>query len=77
MKIIIASPVKNEEWILPSTLKNFSSFADHIILADQKSTDKTREICARFEKVTVIDNPFKGYTNEIRWMLLDEARKIV
>jgi glycosyltransferase involved in cell wall biosynthesis len=76
MKIIIASPVKNEEWILPSTLKNFSSFADHIILADQKSTDKTREICARFEKVTVIDNPFKGYTNEIRWMLLDEARKI-
>ncbi len=76
MKIIIASPIKNEEWMLPSTLKNFSAFADHIILADQKSTDRTREICAEFDKVKVIPNNFIGYTNEVRWMLLDEARKI-
>lgn len=76
MKIIITSPVKNEEWVLPSTLKNFSSFADYIILADQSSSDKTLEVCKNFEKVKVIHNPFKGYTNEVRFMLLDEARKI-
>lgn len=76
MKVIIASPVKNEEWVLPSTLKNFSSFADYIILADQNSTDKTSEVCKNFPKVKVIPNNFKGYTNEVRFMLLDEARKI-
>lgn len=76
MKIIITAPVKNEEWILPSTLRNFSSFADHIILADQSSSDRTIEICKMFKKVKVIHNPFKGYTNEVRFMLLDEARRI-
>ena len=76
MKVIVTAPVKNEEWSLPSTLKNFSAFADYVILADQSSTDKTREVCKNFEKVTVIRNHFKGYTNEVRFMLLDEARKI-
>lgn len=76
MKIIVATPIKNEEWVLPSTLQNFSSFADHVIFADQKSEDKTREVCSTFDKVKVLPNNFIGYTNEVRWMLLDEARKI-
>lgn len=76
MKIIVTCPVKNEEWVLRCTLKNFSSFADLIIVADQSSTDATLDICKEFEKVKVIHNPFKGYTNEVRFMLLDEARKI-
>lgn len=75
MKVIVTCPVKNEEWVLRYTLKNFSSFADLIIIADQSSTDKTLEICKEFEKVKVIHNHFKGYTNEVRFMLLDEARK--
>ncbi|MDQ5962370.1 MAG: hypothetical protein QG653_177 [Patescibacteria group bacterium] len=76
MKTIVIAPIKNEAWILPYTLKNFSDFADHVIVADQKSVDNTKEICSKFEKVTVIDNPYNGYTNEVRFLLLDEARKI-
>jgi GTP:adenosylcobinamide-phosphate guanylyltransferase len=76
MKIIVITPILNEAWILPFVLKNFSSFADHIIIADQNSTDESREVCKKFEKVKVINNPYKGYTNEVRFMLLDEARKI-
>lgn len=77
MKVIVTCPVKNEEWVLRSTLKNFSTFADLIIIADQSSSDKTLDICKEFSKVKVIPNPFKGYTNEVRFMLLDEARKEV
>lgn len=76
MKIIVIMPVKNEAWILRNVLENFSSFADHVIVADQKSIDNTKEICSSFEKVKLITNPYNGYTNEVRFMLLDEARKI-
>ncbi|MDB5260134.1 MAG: hypothetical protein JWN37_365 [Candidatus Nomurabacteria bacterium] len=75
MKVITLVPVKNEEWILPYSLKNFSSFSDVIIMADQRSTDNTVAICKTFDKVRVIENPYKEHTNEIRWLLLDEARK--
>ncbi|MDE2439299.1 MAG: glycosyltransferase [Patescibacteria group bacterium] len=76
MNIITLIPVKNEEWIIGETLKNLSSFSDFIIVADQHSTDRTREICADFPKVKVIDNPANGHNNAVRWLLLDEARKI-
>lgn len=76
MKIITLVPVKNEAWILPYSLENFSTFSDYIIVADQNSTDDTANICARFNKVTVIKNPYTAHTNQIRWLLLDEARKI-
>lgn len=76
MKTITLLPVKNEAWILPYTLKNFSDFSDYIIVADQNSTDNTREICNKFPKVKLVENPFTGHSNQIRWLLLDEARKI-
>lgn len=76
MKIIALLPVKNEAWILADMLRNMSEWADHIIIADQQSTDATRDICAQFEKVAVIDNPYTGHSNKVRWLLLDEARKI-
>lgn len=76
MKKIILVPVKNEAWIIRSTLSNYSSFADHIIIADQGSTDSTKEICESFEKAQCINNPHKAHTNQVRFLLLDEARKI-
>jgi glycosyltransferase involved in cell wall biosynthesis len=76
MKVITLVPVKNEAWIIEHALKNFSSFSDYVIVADQGSTDETVAICRRFEKVKVINNPYKAHTNQIRWLLLDEARKI-
>lgn len=76
MKIITLVPVKNEAWILESALENFSRFSDAIIVADQMSTDGSRDICKKFPKVTLIDNAEIGHSNKVRWMLLDAARKI-
>lgn len=76
MKTITILPVKNEAWILPYVLENFSQFSDHIIIADQHSTDGSREIYKRFPKVSIIDNNSTGASNKIRWTLLEEARKI-
>lgn len=53
---IVVMPVKNEEWILEKSLTAASLWADHIVVADQQSTDATAEICQRFSKVTRITN---------------------
>lgn len=77
MKKIAVMPVKNEEWILEYTLTCASLFFDHIIVADQQSTDSTPEICKKFPKVIYIKNELKEYDEgKRRQLLLDEARKI-
>lgn len=76
MKIITLLPVKNEAWILPYSLENYSQFSDYIIIADQHSTDGSREIYKRFPKVSFFNNDSSGASNKIRWDLLREARKI-
>lgn len=76
MKIITLLPARNEAWILPYSLENYSQFSDYIIIADQYSTDGSREIYKRFPKVSFFDNNGTGAGNKIRWALLDEARKI-
>jgi len=76
MKVIALMPVKNEAWIIEKTLEPLSKFCDHIIVADQNSTDETREIAKKFPQVQLIHNTSVGHSNAVRWMLLDEARKI-
>lgn len=75
MKTIIMMPVKNEDWILPTTLKVAEQIADVIIVGDQMSTDRTREILAASDKVHVIDNTETGHSNKIRWKMLDYMRE--
>lgn len=58
-QLIVITPVRNEAWVLEAFLTHCSSWADRIIIADQHSTDGSREIAARFPKVTLIDNPGK------------------
>lgn len=71
------TPVKNEAWILSRFLKSASLWADYIIIADQMSTDGSREIASSFEKVTVIDNDCERFNEaERQRLLVDEARKI-
>jgi glycosyltransferase involved in cell wall biosynthesis len=75
--LICLTPVKDEAWILERFLKCASLWADHIIVADQGSTDGSREIARRFPKVTLIDNPSESYDEPARQQLLiSEARKI-
>lgn len=68
-------PVKNEDWILDLTLEAASQIADHILVSDQGSTDRTPEILEAHPKVDIIKNTRVGHSNEVRWDLLDEARK--
>lgn len=75
--LIVLTPVFNEAWILPAFLRATSLWADYIIIADQMSTDGSREIYKEFEKVIVIDNPRKEmHQARTRLMLFDEAKKI-
>jgi glycosyltransferase involved in cell wall biosynthesis len=77
-KIVVITPVKNEEWILERFLSVTSQFADHIIIADQNSTDASINICKQYPKVTLISNPGEQYDEASRQvLLLNFARELV
>lgn len=73
---ILVLPVKNESWILETFLKCASIWADHIIIADQNSTDGSLDIYKKFNKVIVIENKNKYHHSSVRKLLLDRAREI-
>lgn len=76
--IVVLTPLKNDAWILRRFLEVTSVFADRIIIADQGSTDGGLEICAGFDKVTVIDNSSSDYDEASRQQLLiRSAREFV
>lgn len=75
--LIVLTPVRNEAWVLDAFLTCTSSWADHIIIADHHSDDGSREIAAKYGKVTLIDNPCHEWVEyECRARLLEEAAKI-
>lgn len=76
VKLICITPIKNESWILEKFLTVTSLWADHIILADQNSSDNSVEIAASFEKAIVIKNENNYNEFERTKILLAEARKI-
>lgn len=74
-KTVCLTPVKNEEWIIGKFLQAASLWADHIVLADQNSTDNTIRIARKFHKVKIINNPFPGLDEYKRQdLLINEAR---
>ena len=77
-KIVVLTPVKNEAWILPLFCRSTSIWADYIVIADQQSTDGSREIVSQYPKVIIIDNDSpdldEGYRDKI---LVDKARELV
>lgn len=76
MQKIVLIPIKDEAWILESSLAHHSLWADKIIVADQNSNDNSREICAKFPKVILIKNPSQDFNEaDRRQILLDEVRK--
>ncbi|MEA2325093.1 MAG: hypothetical protein QOE68_52 [Thermoanaerobaculia bacterium] len=76
--IVVLTPLKNDAWILRRFLQVTSVFADHILIADQGSTDGGLEICREFPKVTLIDNSASEYNEASRQeLLIATARRLV
>ena len=76
-KLICLTPVRNEQWCLKPFLKAASIWADHILIANQHSTDDSAQIAAEFEKVMLIENKDDVYNEASRQsLLIAEARKI-
>ena len=74
---IVMTPVRNEAWVLHAFLKTTSTWADFIIIADQMSTDGSRDIYKQYEKVIVIDNNNQDFNEaERQSMLVTKAREI-
>lgn len=77
MKIIVLTPIRNEEWILNSFLQTCSMFADHIIIADQNSTDRSVEIALKYQKVVLIRNENLNFNEaERQQLLIAKAREL-
>jgi hypothetical protein len=77
-RIVVLTPVKNEAWILPLFCATTSLWADHIVIADQHSTDGSREIVSRFPKVTLVDNDSADLDEKCRdTILVNKARELV
>lgn len=75
-KIICLTPVKNEAWILEKFLMAASTWADHIIIADQLSDDGSREIARKFPKVILIENVSVEFNEpERQRLLIEKARE--
>ena len=74
---IVMTPVRNEAWVLRAFLESTSRWADYIIIADQMSTDGSREMAIKYDKVILIDNPNPDFNEaERQSMLIDKAREI-
>lgn len=77
MKRILITPVKNEAHFLERFIQWHTRFFDHIIIADQNSSDGSWEIANSFEKVTAIRNTSMKFNEwERRNQLLTQANKL-
>lgn len=76
--LVVVSIVRNEAWILDAFLSAASLWADMIVIADQMSTDGSREIYKRYSKVHVIDNDRSNmHQSASRKLVIDEARRLL
>lgn len=77
-KIVVITPLKNEDWIIDRFLAVTSQFADLIIIADQNSTDESIAICKKYPKVVLVENKSTQYDEASRQILLIQtARDLV
>lgn len=74
---IVLTPVRNEAWVLRAFLEATSLWADIIIIADQMSTDDSREIAKEYPKVILLDNNNPDFNEaERQFMLVAKAREV-
>jgi hypothetical protein len=68
MKIWVFSVCYNEEAILPFWLRHYGSFAERILVWDDKSTDSSRSILKTHPKVSLQDWPWNTGIDEDRFL---------
>ncbi len=84
---IVMTPVRNEAWILRAFLESTSRWADYIIIADQMSTDGSRDIIQEYAQrnaamqgraeILMIDNNNPEFNEpERQTMLIAKAREV-
>ncbi len=75
--MVVTVPVRDEAANLPRLLATTLLWADHVVIADQGSSDGSAELARSFPGVTVVDNPSRSYGEDARQqILLDAARKL-
>jgi glycosyltransferase involved in cell wall biosynthesis len=73
--VVCVCPIKDEAAQLDRFLATASLWATHIVLADQGSTDGSRDVARRYPKVRVIENPDGRYDEQARQRLLIAAAR--
>lgn len=74
---ICLTPTRNESWIVGKFMAATKTWADHVVIADQGSTDGTLEAAQQTERVHAVINDSKTYDEVHRQrLLLHRARSI-
>lgn len=91
-QIIVLTPVRNEAWVLRAFLAATSLWADYIIIADQMSTDGSRDIYREFgdeairrkaqgehccELILIDNNRKEMHMAATRKLLFDAAQNLI
>lgn len=58
---------KNEEKNIEKCLKSIQRFAKRIVVVDSFSTDNTKEICMKYEKIDFFEHEFENYAKQFDW----------
>jgi hypothetical protein len=75
--VILCCPTRNELHNLTRLVPAWQEFADHIVIADQMSTDGSREYLSQFTNVRLIDNLDGKFNEKNRINLLVEAARTI
>lgn len=75
MTVIAITMVRDEADIIERTIRHMTRHVDHVLVADNGSTDGTRELLDRLDGVSVIDDPDPAYYQSQKMSTLaDRAR---
>lgn len=64
--LIVTSCTRNYGWVTRAFLEGNTRWADYIVIVDQMSTDGTREMCAEYKNVVIVDDPDMSYKENTR-----------
>ena len=74
---ISLTPTRNESWIISEFIAAAKTWADHVIIADQGSTDGTLQLAEKAERVHAVVNASPVFDEVHRQrLLIDRARTV-